>query len=135
GLPSADYVLDIAEIEYGYRARQLGFASYVVHNNAIRHDVGRNPGAAPRRYRLGPIQFTFRETPPIRTYYGVRNMLYFWLYQHKPPRMTWPLRWVAWRTALLILNFVIRPGDQGPQILACFRGIWHGVTGNMAARY
>lgn len=135
GLPSADYVLDIAEIEYGYRARQLGFTSYIVHNNAIRHDVGRVPGAPPRLYRFGPIRFTFHETPPIRTYYSVRNMLYFWLYQHKPRRMTWPLRWVALRTALLSLNFVARPRHYRAQILACFRGIWHGVTGNMAARY
>jgi len=48
GLPTADYVLDIAEIEYGYRARQLGFTSYVVHNSVIHHDVGRNAGAAHR---------------------------------------------------------------------------------------
>jgi GT2 family glycosyltransferase len=45
GLPSADYVLDAAEIEYGYRARQLGFISYIVHNGRIHHDVGRNSGA------------------------------------------------------------------------------------------
>jgi rhamnosyltransferase len=135
GLPSADYVLDIAEIEYGYRARQLGFTSYIVHDNAIRHDVGRDPGAPPRLYRFGPIKFTFRKTPPIRTYYSVRNMLYFWLYQHKPRRMTWALCWVAWRAAILTLNYVVRPSDRGAQVFACFRGIWHGLTGNMAARY
>jgi rhamnosyltransferase len=135
GLPSADYVLDIAEIEYGYRARQLGFTSYVVHDNVIHHDVGRDPGAPARLYRFGPIRFTFRQTPPIRTYYSVRNLIYFWIYQHKPRRISRPLRWVAWRTALLTLNFVARPRDHGAQIHACFRGIWHGLTGNMAARY
>jgi GT2 family glycosyltransferase len=135
GLPSADYVLDIAEIEYGYRARQLGFTSYIIHNNAIRHDVGRNPGAPARLYRLGPIKLTFRETPPIRTYYSVRNLLFFWLYEHKPPRMARPLRWVALRVALLIVNFLVEPRKHGAQIFACLRGIWDGVTGNMAARY
>lgn len=135
GLPSADYVLDIAEIEYGYRARELGFTSYIVHNNAIRHDVGRAPGAPPRLFRFGPFKVTFRETPPIRTYYSVRNMLYFWLYQHKPRRMAWPFRWAAWRAALLTLSFVTQPRHYGTQVLACFRGIWHGLTGNMAARY
>ncbi len=135
GLPSADYVLDIAEIEYGYRARQLGLTSYIVHDNLIRHDVGRDPGAAPRLYRFGPIRLTFHQTPPIRTYYSMRNLIFFWLYQHKPRRILRPLRWVAVRTALLTMNFVVRPREHQAQILACYRAIWHGVTGNMAARY
>jgi rhamnopyranosyl-N-acetylglucosaminyl-diphospho-decaprenol beta-1,3/1,4-galactofuranosyltransferase len=135
GLPSEDYVLDIAEIEYGYRARRLGFASYVVRNASIRHDVGRPPGAPARLYRLGPIRITATETPPIRTYYSVRNMLYFWLYQHKPRRIAWPLRWVTLRAVLTTLDFMARPRQRGPQFRACFRGIWHGVTGNLAARY
>jgi hypothetical protein len=62
-------------------------------------------------------------------------MIYFWLYQHKPRRMIRPIRWAAMRAALLTLNCALRPRGQGAQILACFRGIWHGVTGNMEARY
>src|SRR5262249_27752334 len=38
GLPAEDYVLDWAELEYGYRARQLGFASYMVHSCVLYHD-------------------------------------------------------------------------------------------------
>jgi len=135
GLPSPDYVIDMCEIEYGYRARQNGFTSYIVHNGMIRHDVGRNPGVVTRLYRFGPISITFYETSPFRTYYSIRNVIYFWLYQYKPRRITRALHWVAWRVAPLTLNFVLRPRDYGAQILACFRGIWHGVTGNMAARY
>ena len=56
GLPTADYVVDMGEIEYGYRARQLGFTSYIVHNSVVRHDVGRDPGIVPRLYRFGPIK-------------------------------------------------------------------------------
>jgi rhamnosyltransferase len=55
GLPSADYVLDVAEIEYGFRARELGLTSYVVHNSVIRHDVGRNAGASHKFFKLGPV--------------------------------------------------------------------------------
>jgi GT2 family glycosyltransferase len=135
GLPSADYVLDIAEIEYGYRARKDGFTSYVVHDGAIRHDVGRAPGAPPRAYHFGPVRIVSNETPPIRTYYSVRNMIYFWLYQHKPPRMFRPLRWAGWRAVLLTLNFAAEPRRHKTQMSACFRGIWHGLTGNMAKRY
>ncbi len=135
GLPSADYVLDIAEIEYGYRARKEGFTSFVVHDSAIRHDVGRPPGAPPRRYQFGPIRFVSNETPPIRTYYSVRNMMYFWLHQHKPPRVLRPLRWTAWRAILLTLNFAADPRRHHAQISACFRGVWHGLTGDIAKRY
>jgi rhamnopyranosyl-N-acetylglucosaminyl-diphospho-decaprenol beta-1,3/1,4-galactofuranosyltransferase len=135
GLPTADYVMDQAEIEYGYRARQLGFASYIVHNAVIHQDVGRNSGAEPRLYKLGPISLTYFETSPARTYYAVRNMLYFWFYQHKPRRVTLPVRWAAWRVTTLMLNSVLGPGNQEGQIVACLRGMWHGMTGNMSARY
>src|SRR5262249_19666055 len=82
GLPTADYVADMGEIEYGYRARQLGFASYIVHNSVIRQDVGRDPGIVTRPYRFGPISLTFHEASPWRAYYATRNPLYFWLYQY-----------------------------------------------------
>jgi GT2 family glycosyltransferase len=135
GLPTADYVMDQTEIEYGYRARQLGFASYIVHDTVIHQDVGRNSGAEPLLYKFGPISLTYFETSPSRTYYSVRNMIFFWLYQHKPRRLTVPLRWVAWRVSTLILNFVLGPSHQNGQMTACLRGIWHGVTGNMSVRY
>jgi rhamnopyranosyl-N-acetylglucosaminyl-diphospho-decaprenol beta-1,3/1,4-galactofuranosyltransferase len=135
GLPTADYVMDQAEVEYGYRARQLGFASYVVHNAVIHQDVGRNSGSEPRLYKFGPISLTYFETSPARTYYAVRNMIYFWLYQHQPRRLILPLRWAAWRFATLTLNLVLGPRNQGGQMTACLRGICHGVTGNIAARY
>jgi GT2 family glycosyltransferase len=135
GLPTAEYMMDVAEWEYGYRARQLGLTSYIVHEAVIQHDVGRISGAEPRLYRLGPLSLTSYETSPSRTYYGVRNMIYFWLYQHEPRRLILPLRWVAWRVITLTLDFVRRPSDLRGQMMACLRGIWHGVTGNMSARY
>ena len=36
---------------------------------------------------------------------------------------------------MLPLNLVRRPRNHGKQIVACCRGLWHGVTGNIAARY
>jgi len=135
GFPAADYVLDVGELEFGYRARQFGFTSYFVHNGVIRHDVGRNPGAGERLYRFGPISLTFYELSPVRTYYSMRNNIYFWLYQHKPRRSILALRWVAWRVTTLTLNSVLGQGNRDGQMTACLRGIWHGVTGNMSARY
>ena len=85
-------MLDIAELEYGYRARQLGLTSYVVHNSVIHHDVGRIAGAAHRVLRLGGMTLRLYEISPTRCYYSARNAIYFWLYQSKPRRMTVALR-------------------------------------------
>jgi GT2 family glycosyltransferase len=134
GLPMADYVLDIAELEYGYRARQLGFTSYVVHNSAIHHDVGRNAGAAHRLFRLGPISLKLFEISPTRCYYSVRNGIYFWLYQSKPRHMTVALRAIA-RAFVFTFGFAVRPFSHRPQLAACIRGIRDGLTAHMERRY
>ena len=42
---------------------------------------------------------------------------------------------VAWQLLLFTLNFLVRPRNHREQIAACFRGIWHGVTDNITARY
>jgi GT2 family glycosyltransferase len=134
GLPAADYVLDVAELEYGYRARQLGFTSYIVHNSVIHHDVGRNAGASHRLFRVGPISFRLFEISPIRCYYSSRNALYFCLYQSKPRRMTVALRAIA-RAFLFTFGFAIRPVSHRPQLIACLRGLWDGLTGHIERRY
>jgi GT2 family glycosyltransferase len=134
GQPTADYVADMGEIEYGYRARQLGFTSYVVHNSVVRHDVGREPGVAPRFYRFGPFKIPLVETSPWRSYYALRNMIYFWLYQSKPRNMKQIVR-VGVIVFIFIVGFVLRPSSHRRQLFACIRGIRDGLTGNIAARY
>jgi rhamnopyranosyl-N-acetylglucosaminyl-diphospho-decaprenol beta-1,3/1,4-galactofuranosyltransferase len=134
GLPTADYVADMGEIEYGYRARQLGFTSYIVHNSVVRHDVGREPGVVSRLYRFGPINLPLVETSPWRSYYAVRNMIYFWLYQSKPRRAKPVLR-VMVTVFIFAFSFILRPLSHRAQLVACFRGIRDGLTGNIAARY
>jgi rhamnosyltransferase len=134
GLPTADYVADMGEIEYGYRARQLGFTSYVVHNSVVRHDVGRDPGVAPRSYRFGPFKLPLVETSPWRSYYAIRNMIYFWLYQSKPRHMKQITRVIV-IVFIVSFGFVLRPSSHRRQLFACIRGIRDGLTGNMAARY
>ncbi len=134
GLPSADYMLDIAELEYGYRARQAGFSSYIVHNGVIHHDVGRGPGAPQLVYRLGPISCRFYETPPARCYYCARNWIYFWLYQCHPRPITRALRAIA-RACVLTIGFAVRPFGHHRQLTACLRGIRDGLTMHMERRY
>jgi GT2 family glycosyltransferase len=134
GLPSADYVLDFGELEYGYRARQLGFTSYLVHSGVIHHDMGRSPGIAPRIYRLGPIKFQLHEVSPIRCYYHVRNRIYFWLYQCKPRRLGRVVRAIIYSCAFTAA-FVVRPVSHRWQLIACLRGGWDGLTMHMERRH
>jgi len=136
GLPSADYVLDIAEMEYGYRARQLGFASYVVHSGVIHHDVGRDAGSTHRVvFSLGSLNLRFYEVSPHRCYYCVRNVIYFWLYEYKPRRMTVALRVIVRSAFGFTVGFAARPFSHRRQLAACIRGIRDGLTGRMERRY
>ena len=104
-----------------------------------------------KELKLGPVTVKFYELPPIRCYYLCRNTLYFALYESDGGRFAlfgaelWRvfpspegrgvMNGVAWQVLSLTLNFLLRPLNHGGQILACFRGIWHGLTGNIAARH
>jgi GT2 family glycosyltransferase len=135
GLPSADYVLDVAEVEYGYRARRLGFESYVVNSAVTNQDVGRAPGVVvTRRWNLGRFKMAFREVSPIRTYYASRNLLYFWLYTCRPLRPKGILHGVV-NVLLFPTNFVLEPVSHRRQLIAYLRGVWDGLTGHIERRY
>jgi rhamnopyranosyl-N-acetylglucosaminyl-diphospho-decaprenol beta-1,3/1,4-galactofuranosyltransferase len=135
GLPSEDYVLDMAEVEYGYRARQLGLTSYMIHDAVTHQDVGRSPGmVVSKEWRIGRRKFAFRETSPMRAYYATRNHLYFWLYQCRPLKPRGVLRAVV--IALLSpMGFVFRPVTHRPQLIASLRGLWDGLTAQIGRRY
>lgn len=135
GLPSVNYVLDDAEMEYGYRARRLGFTSYIVHDSITHQDVGRRPGVdVTRVWSLGRFQLRFVEISPIRTYYHARNWVYFWLYQCRPLRPRGVVKVLAhslWFPAI----FLLRPVSHRKQLAACVRGLWDGLTAHMERRY
>jgi len=135
GLPSEDYVLDVAEVEYGYRARELGFTSYMVHGCTTHQDVGRPPGVVvTRAWKIGRFKIAFRELSAIRTYYIARNLLYFWLYQCRPLRPRRVVHAFA-NVFALLATLILRPISQRRQLIACMRGVWDGVAGRMDRRY
>jgi hypothetical protein len=113
------------------RERYKGFINQ---DAIIKHNIRGIPSFKPVKFELGRFHITFQEVPPIRCYYACRNNLYFALYgiAQACPRLV--LRTVL-GLARLNLNFLLRPRHHGKQILACFRGLWHGVSGNIAARY
>jgi rhamnopyranosyl-N-acetylglucosaminyl-diphospho-decaprenol beta-1,3/1,4-galactofuranosyltransferase len=147
GLPNGDYFIDRGEVEYGYRMMKAGYKSFIHQDAEIRQHV--SIFSLSKRLKLGPLTLTFYELPPLRCYYTVRNTLYFALYDQADGRWSalrelWrvrsrpgrgPLSGIAWQAGLFTLNFALRPRNHGEQIRACLRGIWHGVTGNMTARY
>ena len=149
GLPNADYVLDRGELEYAYRVMKAGYKAFIHQDAVIRHNIRGTPGLALKRLKVGPITLKFFELAPIRCYYTCRNTLYFTVYDSTDGRLAklaeqWRLgsrpgrslmSGVAWQAALFTLNFVLRPRTHGAQIRACLRGIWDGLTGNIAARY
>jgi rhamnosyltransferase len=151
GLPNSNYVLDRGEDEYGYRVMNAGYKGFIHQDAVLQHNIRGNPSLTPVDRKLGPATLTFYEFPPIRCYYTCRNTLYFALYEaaqgrfgllrsalwrvRSLPERPGLMRGAAWRVLLLTLNFLLRPRNHGEQILACLRGIWHGVTGNIQARY
>ncbi len=147
GLPNADYFMDRGELEYGYRMMRAGYKGFIHQDAGIRQHV--SIFSESKRLKVGPLNLTFYELPPLRCYYTLRNTLYFALYDQADGRLArlrelWRLRsrpgrsfmsGIGWQASLFTLNFAIRPRNHGEHIRACLRGIWHGVTGNIAARY
>ena len=134
GLPSADYFMDLAELEYGYRAQQLGFSSYVVSSSVLHQDVGRSPGVRTRIWRFGPLSFRLYEMSPVRCYYHIRNTLYFCLYQCRPARPRLFVRSIV-HAIFFPRTFAVRPLSHHRHLVACLRGFWDGVTMHMERRY
>jgi GT2 family glycosyltransferase len=134
GLPNRDYVLDWGEYEYAYRVMKAGYKAFMHMDAVLHHNVRGQTSLTPSEVNLGPASVTVQEFPPIRCYYTSRNLFYFALYDLAEGRFGL-LRSMAWRTLLFPVSLLLRPRKYGEQILASFRGIWHGVTGNIAARY
>ena len=134
GLPNPDYVLDWGETEYGYRVMKAGYKGFMHQDAVLQHNIRGYPTLAPIEVKRGPTTVTVSEFPPIRCYYTCRNILYFVLYDFTEGRLG-PMCKIGLRALLFPLSFLLRPRNHGEQIRACFRGMWHGLTGNIAARY
>ena len=136
GLPNPNYVLDWGETEYGYRVMKAGYQGVIDQDAVLRHNIRGYPSLAEAAFKLGPITLRLFEFPPIRCYYTCRNSLYFALYDYDSAQGRFRLILHAvLGLARLTVNFLLRPRTRSEQIVACSRGVWHGVTGNIAARY
>ncbi len=134
GLPNPDYMLDWGEGEYGYRVMKAGYKGFVYRDAVLHHNIRGFTSLTSVKVKVGPATVSFREFAPIRCYYTCRNPLYFALYDAVGGRSRLLLN-AARRVFPLTLNFLLRPHGHRAQIRACLRGLWHGMTGNIAARY
>jgi GT2 family glycosyltransferase len=134
GLPNADYVLDWGEGEYGYRVMRAGYKGFICRDAVLHHNIRGYKSVRPVQVKRGSITVTVHEFPPIRCYYSCRNMLYFVLYEVAWGHRKRFLRSLA-GPVKLTLSFLMRPRHHGKHLVACVRGIWDGITGNIAARY
>lgn len=134
GLPSEDYVLDWGEYEYGYRGKRKGYRAMMHPGSLVDHNIGGSPALQFSTYRIGPWLFRMRELPPIRCYYLVRNLLYFWVYEYHIRTVRTLLPCFV-RIAKLVLSFGLRPFSHRRELAACCRGILDGVGRRMERRY
>lgn len=122
GLMKDELFIDYVDIEWGLRARRLGFRSFGVFDAHMRHCIGE-----------GPINFFGRKVPahsPLRRYYNFRNAV--WLFRQ-------PWLWSSWKVILgrrMILQFgfyslFARPRWQQCKMMSL--GFWHGIRGRMGA--
>ena len=149
GFPNPDYVLDRGELEYAYRVMMSGHKAFIHQDAVIRHQIRGVASLNKKTLKFGPVNLTVYDLAPVRCYYVCRNTLYFTLYDLAGGslakfRELWRVRsrpgrsfmsGVAWQAALFTMNFMLRPRTRRAQIRACLRGMWHGVTGNITARY
>lgn len=131
GLPAADYVVDWGEFIYGYLGKQAGYRAFTHQQSILDHNM---EVLHLTSYRFGPLTFGMRELAPFRCYYIVRNYLHFWLYGYKV-RNFYTLSFCLLRITKLIACFLIRPTTHSSQLVACVRGVWDALRGNLRQRY
>jgi rhamnosyltransferase len=134
GLPHLDYVLDWGEHEFGYRGRRAGYRAFVHAESIVDHNIGGGGALGFTSYKLGPLRFRMRELPPIRCYYLVRNLLYFWCYEYHD-RNVRVLTICFLRVAKLTACFLLRLPSRRREFWACARGIVHGLAGKIDRRF
>lgn len=134
GVPNIDYVLDWGESEFCYRMTRAGFKGFVCCDAPIDSNIRGYSALRPAETDQGNAKAGTLEHPPFRCYYTARNRLYFTLYDHEKIEPIVLLRMVT-TLGLMMTKVLLKPGRKNLQMRAFSRGIWHGLTGNIAARY
>jgi rhamnosyltransferase len=123
GAMREDLFIDYVDIEWGLRARRLGYQSFGVCTALMTHRLGETP-----------IRFFHRKVPvhsPLRHYYHVRNAILIY-------RQPWvPLNWKLVDGSRLLLRYgfyalLAKPRFSHWRMMTL--GIWHGLR-NKGGKY
>jgi rhamnosyltransferase len=110
--------IDYVDIEWGLRARNLGYRNFGVHAAMMAHSLGDEW-----------IEFRGRRVPvhsPLRHYYHFRNAI--WLARR--PWIGWPWRVILLQRLILqFLFFGVFAQHRVEHVRKMSLGFWHGLTG------
>ncbi len=112
--------IDQIDIEWGLRAKSLGYQSFGVHNAVMAHSLGEAPLVILGRKILNHS--------PLRHYYIVRNAI--WLIS----RSYTPLGWRLYFCRMILVRYLLYPLWVTPRFdyfNLMTRGLWHGLIGRM----
>lgn len=112
--------IDYVDIEWGLRARQLGFLSYGACAAKMAHDLGD-----------APLSFMGRSIPvhsALRHYYHFRNAV--WLYRNADLPFHWKCA-DGWRLLLKYGFYTLFGTPRLNHLRMMSRGVWDGMRGRM----
>jgi rhamnosyltransferase len=112
--------IDYVDIEWGLRAREMGFRSFGVCAAKMSHDLGDEP-----------IRFMGRSIPlhsPLRHYYHFRNAV--WLYRQDWLSWQWKLA-DGWRLLVKYGFYTLFAPPRHKHLQMMTKGVWHGLTGRL----
>ncbi len=115
--------IDYVDIEWGLRAKQMGFQSYGVCSAYMKHDLGDSP-----------VLFRGRHVPvhsPLRHYYHFRNAV--WLYRQQWLHLNWKIVDLA-RLVRKFVFYSLMTAPRAEHARMMTLGIWHGLTGKMGKK-
>jgi rhamnosyltransferase len=120
GMMRDDLFIDYVDIEWGLRARSMGFQCFGVCDAIMEHQLGE-----------APVRFMGKMLPihtPLRHYYHFRNAV--WMYRQNWPPLQWKVR-DAYRLPLkfVFYSLMARPRLQHIRMMAL--GVLHGLCGRM----
>lgn len=118
GMLEEELFIDYVDIEWGLRAKKLGYRNFGVHGAMMAHSLGDEW-----------IEFRGRRVPvhsPLRHYYHFRNAI--WLARR--PWIGWPWRLILLKRLILqFLFFGVFAQHRVEHVRKMSLGLWHGLTG------
>jgi rhamnosyltransferase len=115
-----DFFIDWVDIEWGMRARSMGFKSYYIPSVVMKHSVGDSVVII-----LGRDVHLHND---LRNYYMLRNAIY--LFRLKSMGWRWKINFVP-RIPCYLLLYPMLSTNKAQNLRFVFRALWDGMRGRM----